>query len=260
VIFEPSSRALLLPAAAEVLEAHLLACLTGGVEHLILIGDHQQLRPATAVYRLETHYGLGISMFERLVRNGLPHVTLARQRRMRPGISALVAHLYPGGLQDHPRTLAYPHVSGFAKDVFFLDHSFPEDAADGDSASKGNSHEAAVVHRLARHLLSQVRLGSRVECSFYVQKLMRPVGDLQYRTATWWTTSPNLPPSRSPLLPLLSSGPVRPLPDHGPDALRRPAPPAAPPLPRGCRCRIRRRSRPPRRHPRDVGGQLSGVA
>jgi superfamily I DNA and/or RNA helicase len=29
--------------AAEVLEAHVLSCLTRSVEHLILIGDHEQV-------------------------------------------------------------------------------------------------------------------------------------------------------------------------------------------------------------------------
>jgi superfamily I DNA and/or RNA helicase len=38
--------------AAEVLEAHLLACLTTACEHVILIGDHKQLRPSAAVYEL----------------------------------------------------------------------------------------------------------------------------------------------------------------------------------------------------------------
>lgn len=31
--------------AAEILEAHVLACLTSHVKHLVMIGDHKQLRP-----------------------------------------------------------------------------------------------------------------------------------------------------------------------------------------------------------------------
>jgi superfamily I DNA and/or RNA helicase len=37
--------------AAEVLEAHVIATLTRHTQHLILIGDHQQLRPQASVYR-----------------------------------------------------------------------------------------------------------------------------------------------------------------------------------------------------------------
>jgi hypothetical protein len=34
--------------AAEVLEAHVLACSAPSVQHLMLIGDHKQLRPTTS--------------------------------------------------------------------------------------------------------------------------------------------------------------------------------------------------------------------
>ncbi len=38
--------------AAEVLEAHVLAALAPQTQHLILIGDHEQLRPKTEMYEL----------------------------------------------------------------------------------------------------------------------------------------------------------------------------------------------------------------
>jgi len=38
--------------AAEVLEAHIVTALSQKCEHLILIGDHKQLRPNPTVYRL----------------------------------------------------------------------------------------------------------------------------------------------------------------------------------------------------------------
>lgn len=39
--------------AAEVLESHIITSLTQHCTHLILIGDHQQLRPNTANYYVE---------------------------------------------------------------------------------------------------------------------------------------------------------------------------------------------------------------
>lgn len=57
--------------AAEVLESHIVTCLTPACQHLILIGDHQQLRPSTTVYELSTQYKLDISLFERMVNNKL---------------------------------------------------------------------------------------------------------------------------------------------------------------------------------------------
>ena len=77
------------------IEAHLVAVLSRATKHLILIGDHLQLRPGTAVYELAKRYGLDVSMFERLVRNGVQHATLARQRRMRPPIARLIQGVYP---------------------------------------------------------------------------------------------------------------------------------------------------------------------
>ena len=56
--------------AAEVLESHIVTSLTPGCQHLILIGDHQQLRPNPTVYKLAKDYNLDVSLFERMVSNG----------------------------------------------------------------------------------------------------------------------------------------------------------------------------------------------
>ncbi|KAK3752811.1 hypothetical protein QZH41_005176 [Actinostola sp. cb2023] len=52
--------------AAEVLEAHIITSLTQGTQHLILIGDHKQLRPNPTCYKLSIDYNLDISLFERM--------------------------------------------------------------------------------------------------------------------------------------------------------------------------------------------------
>jgi superfamily I DNA and/or RNA helicase len=62
--------------AGAVLEAHLLACLTQHSEHLLLIGDHEQLRPKVELWEMQAASGRGfdldVSLFERLVtRTGL---------------------------------------------------------------------------------------------------------------------------------------------------------------------------------------------
>ncbi|CAN0425163.1 unnamed protein product, partial [Scytosiphon promiscuus] len=52
------------------MEAHILAVLTMSTQHLILIGDHLQLRPKAEVYRLTKEskkgFDLDKSMFERV--------------------------------------------------------------------------------------------------------------------------------------------------------------------------------------------------
>ena len=74
--------------AAEVLEAQILGCLNPNIKHLILIGDHQQLRPSVATPKLVETHKLDVSMFERMVSSGIEYKTLEVQRRMRPAISA----------------------------------------------------------------------------------------------------------------------------------------------------------------------------
>ena len=53
--------------AAEILEAHIVSALPKSVQHLILIGDHQQLKPSPTVYELAKNYNLDTSLFERMV-------------------------------------------------------------------------------------------------------------------------------------------------------------------------------------------------
>lgn len=107
------------------------------------------------MYRLSIQYNLDVSLFERLVRNGLEQVTLLRQRRMRPQISALIAPIYPR-LEDHDRVKEYPDVLGVYCNVFFVDHRVEEES-NQDSSSKSNKHEAEFVTRLTNYLLLQVQ-------------------------------------------------------------------------------------------------------
>ena len=146
--------------AAEVLEAHVLANLSPQTQHVIMIGDHQQLRPKTALYQLavesKKQYNLDVSMFERLVRSfDFKTHTLSHQRRMRPCVSALIGSIYPQ-LKDHEKVLEYPDVKGTNANVFFFDHNHPEDGDNNDeSSSKINEFEAQMVVAFARYLLLQ---------------------------------------------------------------------------------------------------------
>ena len=62
--------------AAEVLEAHIVSALSAGTQHLILIGDHKQLRPKPNEHVLATKCNLSISLFERLVMKQMSQATL----------------------------------------------------------------------------------------------------------------------------------------------------------------------------------------
>ncbi|CAM9213606.1 unnamed protein product [Ectocarpus sp. 6 AP-2014] len=146
--------------AAEVMEAHILAVLTQSTQHLILIGDHLQLRPKAEVYRLTKEsrkgFDLDVSMFERLVEERrVPVHDLATQRRMRPEIADLIRPAVYPNLKDARQVQKYPPVKGMRRNLFFWDHAVPEDKSGTVASSKTNRHEAKLVSGLVQYLLKQ---------------------------------------------------------------------------------------------------------
>lgn len=155
--------------AGEVLEAHTLTALAEGTrysdetEHLILIGDHKQLRPKVENYELTTvsegGYNLDCSLFERLVLSNRPSVALEVQHRMRPEISNIIrTQTYPS-LRDHESVHLYPNIRGVTRNVVFINHRFPEDGEQQDEdhfkRTKSNYREAELCIELVRFLLLQ---------------------------------------------------------------------------------------------------------
>ncbi|OCL14801.1 putative AAA family ATPase [Glonium stellatum] len=158
---------ILVEEAGEILESHVLAALSPNTKHLVLIGDHQQLRPKVNNYALTVEkgdgYDLNKSLFERLVLGGYPHTTLAKQHRMRPEISALVKSLMYPNLQDDAKTLNRPHLRGLQSNVVFFNHNHYEvqnnnlaDRRDeGSGVSRQNEYEAEMVLKTVRYLAQQ---------------------------------------------------------------------------------------------------------
>ena len=175
--------AVLVEEAGEILESHVLTALGPRTDQLILIGDHKsvflvflppwyectncycrQLRPKVNNYALTfergSGYNLNVSLFERLVVKGFPHVTLKAQHRMRPEISALIRKLTYPDLVDAPSTKSRPDIRGLRDNIVFINHDQPEDEdtrlADrrdlGSKTSKRNTHEAEMVLRIVRYL------------------------------------------------------------------------------------------------------------
>ncbi|KAL1612781.1 hypothetical protein SLS60_001010 [Paraconiothyrium brasiliense] len=131
------------------------------------ISDHKQLRPKVNNFSLTIEkgdgYDLNVSLFERLVVAGVPHTTLNRQHRMRPGISTLVRSLTYPELEDAPRTAGRPRLRGFQDNVVFVSHNIPElNAAsiadrrdEGAHTSKENEYEVDMVLKCVRYLGQQ---------------------------------------------------------------------------------------------------------
>ncbi|XP_041100384.1 NFX1-type zinc finger-containing protein 1-like isoform X3 [Polyodon spathula] len=140
--------------AAEVLEAHIVTTLTSGCEHLILIGDHQQLRPSATVYELAKNFNLEVSLFERLIRMNLPYVRLDYQHRMRPEIARLLTpHIYDK-LENHDSVCLYDNIKGVTTNVFFVEHKHLEESIH-EGRSHQNLHEANFVKSLCHYFICQ---------------------------------------------------------------------------------------------------------
>ena len=97
------------------------------VKIFIFLGDHKQLRPSPAVYNLAREYNFDVSLFERMVNNGIGCDTLKQQHRMRPEIAQLIAPTIYPDLQNHPKVETFEKVRGMLKSVFFLTHNHLEE-------------------------------------------------------------------------------------------------------------------------------------
>ena len=142
--------------AAEVLEAHIITSLTKNTQHLILIGDHQQLRPNPSVYTLAKDYHLDVSLFERMVNSGMTCYQLNTQHRMRPEIARLMRFIYED-LQDHKEVHKYEDVKGVSKNIYFINHQVLEDESEVNDRLKShsNKHEATFIAALCEYFILQ---------------------------------------------------------------------------------------------------------
>ncbi|KAF2837549.1 hypothetical protein M501DRAFT_995498 [Patellaria atrata CBS 101060] len=165
------AKVLIVEEAGEILEAHTLTALLPSIEHVILIGDHLQLRPAVQNYGLQrenprgAQYSLDVSLFERLVAPlrtediRLPFSTLETQRRMHPSIADLIRKTLYNQLQDAPSVSRYPPVAGMRHRLFWLDHKHPEVGAAASESTHTTSHsnvwEIDMTAALVSHLIRQ---------------------------------------------------------------------------------------------------------
>lgn len=194
-----NSKVMICEEAGEVLEAHTLTALLPSVQHAILIGDHEQLRPQVKNYDLchenprGKHLALDISLFERVVRQGsdmnnpaMPYSRLKIQRRMHPSIADLIRRTIYLDLEDHITVKQYRGIDGMADRLFWLNHNSREDGADltqAHSDSKSNDFEVGIVSALASHLMRQgtYAAGDIAVLTPYVrqlQKLRRSLGEM----------------------------------------------------------------------------------
>ncbi|CAD6587978.1 MAG: hypothetical protein ASARMPRED_003367 [Alectoria sarmentosa] len=137
-------KVVLIEEAAETLEGFVSVACFKSLEHLILVGDHQQLRGHCNDQELAGKpYYLGISMFERLVRNKVDFSQLKSQRRMIPEIRRALKPIYEE-LEDHPSVLDRLPIPGMGGvNSYFFTHKGRETT--DIQMSKINHEEAGMV-------------------------------------------------------------------------------------------------------------------
>ncbi|EME45071.1 hypothetical protein DOTSEDRAFT_52452 [Dothistroma septosporum NZE10] len=148
-------RVVLIEEAAETLEAPVAVTCIPSLQHLILVGDHQQLRPHTHVKHHEDKpYYLNISLFERMVNNQVQYSILVKQRRMIPEIRRVLYPIYKNKIKDHPSVRDSenrPNVEGMGGvNSFFFTHQWTEQR--DDQMSCLNTREADMIVGLVEHL------------------------------------------------------------------------------------------------------------
>jgi hypothetical protein len=82
VLKDIGPRIVIVEEAAEVFESHIVASLSKNCEHLILIGDHVQLRPSPTVYKLAKDFNFDVSLFERLINNNTKKVRIHKLKHI----------------------------------------------------------------------------------------------------------------------------------------------------------------------------------
>ena len=84
--------AVIVEEAAEIIEGQLVSVLPPSIQHLVMLGDQEQLKPRVNCYQLKKKR-LDCSMFERLINNKMSFTQLGQQCRMRDEIADLLREL-----------------------------------------------------------------------------------------------------------------------------------------------------------------------
>ncbi|OAL51624.1 P-loop containing nucleoside triphosphate hydrolase protein [Pyrenochaeta sp. DS3sAY3a] len=171
LISATKARVVLVEEAAETQESPVTAACIPTLEHLILVGDHFQLRPHCQVHEFEDEpYFLNLSLFERLVNNEVEFDALARQRRMIPEIRRLLLPIYEETLKDHESVKDLenrPPVEGMGgNNSFFFCHEWPEDR-DANMSTYNELEGEMVVNFIDYLLLNAVHPDKITVLTFY---------------------------------------------------------------------------------------------
>ena len=137
--------------AAELMEAQLVPALGSWAKQLILIGDHQQLKPSVETHFLEVDFNMNLSLMERLINNDFKYSTLLKQNRMRPEFAELLLDIYPDLQSNLDRVSQNEAAKCLLSPAYFWHHENKEVY----ERSASNDEEAARAVNLAIFMIEQ---------------------------------------------------------------------------------------------------------
>lgn len=146
------SKIVIFEEAAEILESHVVACLTPYTQHVIMIGDHQQLQPYSSSYQLQQYSHMNVSLFERIFTKQTAPIQLKTQYRMHPKIADLLCNTIYKDLNSHVTVTQYPTIRKMSTNLFFMTHNMKEAKTQYDS-SLYNPFEVEEIINLSLHLI-----------------------------------------------------------------------------------------------------------
>ena len=162
-------------AAAAASSSSTAALSTGSrLKRFILIGDHHQLPPVVQMGALAKYSHMDQSMFQRMIRLGVPHVQLNSQGRARPSIANLFNWHYKT-LGDLPHVIEKTEYrmanAGFAHEFQFIDV--------GSGGSSGGTGESSPTPYYYQNLAEAEYI---VSCYQYMRLLGYPSSSVSILT------------------------------------------------------------------------------
>ena len=124
------------------------------VERCLMVGDHQQLRPSIQTHDLKMCKNLHISMFERLVKLGVPAPRLSFQSRMHVDLLDPVLQHYPNLQSIDERVSILQHPEWVRCPLFFWTCESKAELLSG-TTSWCNKWQATMAVNLALFLVDQ---------------------------------------------------------------------------------------------------------
>lgn len=159
-------RQLLIDESTQAMEPECFIPIVLGVKQLVLVGDHQQLRPVVMCKKAASA-GLTTSLFERLVKTDMKPVRLNIQYRMHPSLSEFSSNrFYEGTLQNgvNDSDRRYRTLSTIWRNpnpmFFLISNGIEEMGCSGTSFL--NRSEATVVEKLVSLLLKNSVTGDQI--------------------------------------------------------------------------------------------------